>query len=216
MPRITPLVTNADPVVVERGERERTPTATTNSTASDAREDREAAACVWSPRVPAAADRRRRAGRALARLAQAGPEQQQQEQRDERQRRPKPGRARCPSGGSRRSSCWSTPRRRPPSSASGMLVSRPNAAAAIAATSSVKKSTLADLGEERGEQHAGEAGEQARQHPREGPDAVGVDPGELGHARALDHRPHLQPEVVHRNRIPSPSTTITVVAIVTT
>ena len=36
---------------------------------------------------------------------------------------------------------------------------------------------IGDLREERREQHAGEAGEQARQHPRERADPVGVDAG---------------------------------------
>ena len=44
------------------------------------------------------------------------------------------------------------------------------------------------------DEHAGHAREQARHHPRGRAHAVGVDAGELGHARALDDRAHAQPE----------------------
>ena len=66
--------------------------------------------------------------------------------------------------------------------------------------------------EQRREQHAGEAGEHAGQHPRRHAHPVGVDAGELGHPRALDHRPHPQPErrvpEQQRSARPRPTTVI--------
>ncbi len=50
------------------------------------------------------------------------------------------------------------------------------------------------LREQRCDEHTGEAGEEARQHPRERADPVRVDARELGHPRALDDRPHPQPD----------------------
>ena len=88
-----------------------------------------------------------------------------------------------------------------------MLVSRANAAAAIAATSRIVKLVGGELREERREQHAGEPGEQARQHPRERAHPVGVDARELGHPRALDHGPHPQPDASSTGTAASAPTT---------
>ncbi len=174
--------------------REHDDRATTNATPSACVAMRQAAAALGRRRGPAAAGRRPTSGSVISRLlAQPGPEQQQEEEQHERQRRSQTRwRGCCSAGGSRRGcpgGCRAAGHR---ASAIGMLVSRPNAAAAIAATSRIVKLVGGELREQRCEQHSGEPGEQARQHPRERAHAVGVDARERGHARALDHRPHPQ------------------------
>ena len=69
---------------------------------------------------------------------------------------------------------------------------RPMAAAAMATTTRWKKSRRRERVEPGRDQHAGHAGEQRRQRPREGRHPVGGDAVELGHPGALDDRPHPQ------------------------
>ena len=59
------------------------------------------------------------------------------------------------------------------------------------------------LREQRSEQHSGKAREKAGKDPDGDPDALGIDAGELDHARALGHGPHPQSdlgEVRHERR----------------
>ena len=148
----------------------------------------------------------------------AGDEHQHAEQHHERHRRRdvvldrlEPACSRRPTGaGTCRTAAMKMPRPRPPTSARGRLTSRPTAAAAMATTTRLKKSPARERVEPRRDEHAGQPGEEARQRPAERRHPVGVDAVELGHPRALDHRPHAQadrrePEEQRRAR-PWPST----------